>query len=235
MKPKVAFIGTGGTIASLGTGPLDVLEYGATGQRMRADEIVDMFPASREIAEVVSINYVNLVSSSIGFADWRGLVLACDRVVADHPDVAGIVIGHGTASLEETAYMLNLTVKVAVPVVLVGSQRPASALGSDAGMNLVGAIRTAASPEARQRWRRYALARARALRGRCTRRERARDDRQGDRPRAAGERSALPPAACWTMPAAAIAACPARTASAAGEESRRLSHGSPRSGRCRSR
>src|SRR6202020_2162632 len=67
----------------------------------------------------------------------------------DHPDLAGIVIGHGTATLEETAYFLNLTVKVAVPVVIVGAQRPSSALSSDAGMNLVNAIRVAASPEAR--------------------------------------------------------------------------------------
>ena len=54
-------------------------------------------------------------------------MIACDRAVAAHPDLAGIVIGHGTASLEETAYALNLTVKVDVPVVLVGSQRPSSA------------------------------------------------------------------------------------------------------------
>ena len=56
---------------------------------------------------------------------------------------------HGTASLEETAYFLNLTIKVEIPVVVVGSQRPASALSTDAGMNLANAIRTAASPQAR--------------------------------------------------------------------------------------
>ena len=67
----------------------------------------------------------------------------------EHPDLAGIVIGHGTATLEETAYFLNLTLKVSIPVVLVGAQRPSSALSSDAGMNLVNAIRVAASPEAR--------------------------------------------------------------------------------------
>ncbi len=59
------------------------------------------------------------------------------------------MIGHGTASLEETAFFLNLTLRVPVPVVLVGSQRPASALSTDAGMNLLNAIRVAASPEAR--------------------------------------------------------------------------------------
>jgi L-asparaginase len=57
------------------------------------------------------------------------------------------VIGHGTATLEETAYFLNLTLKTAIPVVLVGAQRPSSALSSDAGMNLVNAVRVAASPD----------------------------------------------------------------------------------------
>ena len=149
MKPKVAFIGTGGTIASLGAGPLDVQDYGLTGNRMHADEIIAMYPPLAETAEIVPVRYRNIVSPGIGFEDWRQLVLACDQAVADHPDLAGIVIGHGTASLEETAYALNLTVKVAVPVVLVGSQRPSSAMGTDAAMNLVGAIRTAASPASR--------------------------------------------------------------------------------------
>ena len=149
MRPKVAFIGTGGTISSVGAGPLDVQDYGATGVRLHADEILARFPELTLVADVIPVRYRNIISPGIGFADWQALVLACDQAVADHPDLAGIVIGHGTASLEETAYMLNLTVKVAVPVVLVGSQRPPSALGSDAGMNLVGAVRTAASPAAR--------------------------------------------------------------------------------------
>ncbi len=76
-------------------------------------------------------------------------MLLCEQLVAEHADLAGIVIGHGTATLEETAYILNLTLKVAVPVVLVGAQRPSSALSTDAGLNLVNAIRVAASPEAR--------------------------------------------------------------------------------------
>jgi L-asparaginase len=147
---KIAFIGTGGTISSVGAGPLDVQDYGASGNpRLHADEIIALFPAIAEVADVIPIRYDNIVSPAIGFPEWRGLVLACDQAVKDHPDLAGIVIGHGTASLEETAYALNLTVKVDIPVVLVGSQRPASALGTDAGMNLVAAIRTAASPAAR--------------------------------------------------------------------------------------
>ena len=148
-KPKVAFIGTGGTIASLGRGPLDVQDYGAAGNVMHADEILAKWPETALAADVIPIRYRNIPSPAIGFAEWKGLVALCQQLEKDHPDLAGIVIGHGTATLEETAYFLNLTVKVSIPVVLVGAQRPSSALSSDAGMNLVGAIRVAASPDAR--------------------------------------------------------------------------------------
>jgi len=148
-KPKVAFVGTGGTIASLGAGPLDLQNYGATGKVMHADEILARWPETALVADVIAVPYRNIPSTSIDFADWQALVALCDRLVAEHADLAGIVIGHGTATLEETAYVLNLTLKVSVPVVLVGAQRPSSALSTDAGMNLVNAIRVAASPESR--------------------------------------------------------------------------------------
>jgi L-asparaginase len=149
MKPKIAFIGTGGTIASVGAGPLDLQNYGATGQVMHADEILARFPEVMLVADVLPVRYRNIPSTAIDFSDWQALVKLCDQLVLDHPDLAGIVIGHGTATLEETAYVLNLTLKVSVPVVLVGAQRPSSALSTDAGLNLVNAIRVAASAEAR--------------------------------------------------------------------------------------
>ena len=148
-KPKIAFVGTGGTIASIGKDPLDLQDYGANGKVMHADEIVAKFPEMANVAEVLPVRYRNVPSTAIDFADWKALALLCDKLVAEHPDLAGIVIGHGTATLEETAYALNLTVKVSVPVVLVGAQRPPSALSSDAGLNLVNAVRVAASPQAR--------------------------------------------------------------------------------------
>jgi L-asparaginase len=149
-KPKVAFIGTGGTIASLGRGPLDLQDYGSAGNPvMHAEEILARWPEVNLVAEVIPVNYRNIVSPAIAFPEWKELAALCTKVVADHPDVAGIVIGHGTATLEETAYFLHLTVKVNVPVVMVGAQRPSSALSSDAGMNLVNAMRVAASPDAR--------------------------------------------------------------------------------------
>jgi L-asparaginase len=147
--PKIAFIGTGGTIASLGRGPLDLQDYGSIGNVMHAEEIVAKWPVVHQVAEVIPVKYRNIPSTAIDFADWKALVALCQQLPQEHPGLAGIVIGHGTATLEETAYFLNLTVKTAIPVVLVGAQRPSSALSSDAGMNLVNAIRVAASPDSR--------------------------------------------------------------------------------------
>lgn len=147
--PKVAFIGTGGTISSLGRDALDIYDYAAARNMLHAAEILDKWPETRLVADMMAVRYRNIPSTAIDYADWKALVGECHRLAADHPELAGIVIGHGTATLEETAYFLNLTVKIPIPVVVVGAQRPTSALSSDAGMNLVNAIRVAASPESR--------------------------------------------------------------------------------------
>ena len=149
MKSKVAVIGTGGTICSIGKGPFDILDYGANDTILHADALIDRFPEVRELADLIAVPFETVPSPRIFFPTWRELLWLCDGLIKEHEDLAGIVILHGTASLEETAYFLHLTLKVNVPVVLVGAQRPASALSTDAGMNLANAIRTAASPEAR--------------------------------------------------------------------------------------
>jgi L-asparaginase len=147
--PRIAFIGTGGTMASLGRSPLDIQDYSVIGQVMDAPTILKRLPEVAGIADVFPVPYSAVISSRIGFKDWRALVLQCDQLVAEEPGLAGIVIGHGTSSMEETAYALSLALKVPVPVVMVGAQRPASGLSTDAPMNLLNAIRVAASPEAR--------------------------------------------------------------------------------------
>ena len=148
MRPRVAFIGTGGTIASVGRGPLDLHDYTAAGKMLHAAELLERFPEAREVAEVVPVRFANVPSPKIAFPEWLELLRICDRLAAEERDLAGIVIGHGTASLEETAYFLSLTLKHPLPVVVVGSQRPNSALSTDAGLNLVNAIRVAACPRA---------------------------------------------------------------------------------------
>ena len=147
--PKVAFISTGGTIASLGTGPRDILDYGANQTMLHAAEIAARVPELAEVAEVMAVRFRNVPSYRVFFPEWQELVTLCSKLEAEHPDLAGIVIAHGTASMEETAYFLSLTLRTALPVVMVGSQRPASGLSTDANMNLLNAVRTAASPAAR--------------------------------------------------------------------------------------
>lgn len=143
---RVAFIGTGGTISSLGANPLDILDYGAQENMLDAAATLESVPEVQEVAEVFALPFASVGSPKVYFAQWKELVSLCASLVADHPDLAGIVIGHGTASLEETAYFLGLTLKVGIPVVVVGSQRPMSGLSTDAKLNLVNAVRTAASP-----------------------------------------------------------------------------------------
>src|SRR6516162_3078461 len=147
--PRIAVIGTGGTISSLGASSLDVLDYPDFGQKLSCEALLDRFPETRLVADPAVTTFRQVGSTEIGPSEWVELRALIHRIARDDPAVAGFVIPHGTATLEETAFFLNLTLAVAQPVVLVGAQRPASALGTDAGINLVNALRVAGSSEAR--------------------------------------------------------------------------------------
>src|SRR5258708_4683851 len=147
--PRMAVIGTGGTISSLGAGSLDVLDYPDFGQKLTSEALLDRFPESRLVAEPVPITFRQVGSTAIGPAEWLELRALIHKTAQDDPGIVGLVIPHGAATLEETGFFLSLTLGISQPVVLVGAQRPASALSTDAGMNLVNALRVAGSPEAR--------------------------------------------------------------------------------------
>jgi len=147
--PRIAVIGTGGTISSLGASSLDVLDYPDFGQKLSREALLERFPETRLAADPIALTFRQVGSTEIGPKERVELRATIHRIARDDPAVAGFVIPHGTATLEETGFFLNLTLAVAQPVVLVGAQRPASALGSDAGMNLVNALRVAGSSEAR--------------------------------------------------------------------------------------
>jgi hypothetical protein len=83
-------------------------------------------------------------------AVWRKLAARVQRAV-DDPALAGVVITHGTDTMEETAYFLNLVARTEKPVVLVGAMRPATAMSADGPMNLFNAVAVAATPAARDR------------------------------------------------------------------------------------
>ena len=146
---KVAIIGTGGTISSIGFGPLDLLDYAHTGKKMTVDQVVEKFPVVREAADLTLVPYKAVGSPEIGPSHWLDLVKAVHDAVAADPSLDGVVITHGTATTEETAYFLNLTLKVQQAVVVVGAQRPASAESTDAALNLYNAVRVAAAPQSR--------------------------------------------------------------------------------------
>src|SRR5438067_8977962 len=147
--PRIAVIGTGGTISSLGASSLDVLDYPDFGQKLSCEALLDRFPETRLVADPRPVTFRQVGSTAIGPADWLELRALIHRLAGEDTAIAGFVIPHGTATLEETAFFLNLTLGVAQPVVLVGAQRPASALGTDAGINLVNALQVAGCPGAR--------------------------------------------------------------------------------------
>lgn len=148
-RPCIALIGTGGTISFAGRDGLDVFEYMEFGRRQTVAEILARFPEVEAAAELELVDHAQLSSSGVTPADWLALVARIHEIAARAEPPDGIVLTHGTATLEETAYFLHLTLKCEIPVVLVGAQRPSSALGTDAGTNLLGAIRLAGSTEAR--------------------------------------------------------------------------------------
>lgn len=148
-KPLVKLIGTGGSISLQGSGRLDFTEYGYGGRHLTIEQMLARIPGVERFARVEPEQFENVASPEIGPQHWLALAKRVNRIFREEPDVAGVAITHGTATLEETAYFLHLTVKSDQPVVLTGSLRPPTALGTDADPNLLDCILTAASQEAR--------------------------------------------------------------------------------------
>ena len=145
--PVVWVLATGGTISGGGQSSTSLTQYRSGA--FSGEQLVSAVPAIAEHATVRVEQIVNIGSPNITFDDWLTLARRIDEIFSGDPDVAGVVVTHGTNTLEETAYFLNLTVRHDRPVVLVGAQRPATAISTDGPLNLLNAVRTAASPEAR--------------------------------------------------------------------------------------
>jgi L-asparaginase len=148
-KPRIAFLGTGGTISYTGRNSLDVWEYMEFGTRMSVSKILERFPEVADAAEIVPFDIRQVSSSGIVPDDWLALTAKIREIDQTRDDIDGIVVTHGTATLEETAYFLNLATKTTLPIVIIGAQRPSSGFATDAGSNLLAAVRTASSTEAR--------------------------------------------------------------------------------------
>lgn len=147
---RVLAINCGGTIASLGPTSTDVLEYIDHGERLPLAEILLRVPDLATVAEVEPMDFRKVSSSAITAADWLALRAMIQERCRD-AGIVGVIILHGTGSLEETAFFLHLTLNVAQTVVFVGAQRPLGAIGSDAPMNLFNAVRVAADAKSRGR------------------------------------------------------------------------------------
>ena len=147
-RPRVRIVATGGTIASIGPHRLDYMLYPESGKKLTISESLARIPEVEEIAEVQGEDFSSVGSTSVGPVEWIAMAQRINRIFREDTGVSGVVVTHGTATLEETSYFLHLTVKSTKPVVLTGAMRPPSALSSDADINLLDAVRVSACADA---------------------------------------------------------------------------------------
>lgn len=146
--PKVLVIATGGTIAGVQNAPGTLGAYRAG--TLTAEQIIASVPELPRYARVETEQFSNVASTFVTPAMWVQLSRRINAAL-ERNDLAGVVVTHGTDRLEETAFFLYLTVRSDKPVVVVGAQRPATGISPDGPINLLSAVRTAASPKAVQK------------------------------------------------------------------------------------
>lgn len=146
-RPSIRVLATGGTIAGAQTGE------GARGYKaaaFSADALIAAVPHLTDLAELNVEQIAAIGSQDMDDATWLKLADRAQAAANDHA-VAGIVVTHGTDTMEETAFFLNLVVRTEKPVVLVGAMRPATAISADGPMNLYNAVAVAAHAAVRSR------------------------------------------------------------------------------------
>src|SRR4051812_16388777 len=142
--PKIVVLATGGTIA--GAAGSDVQSAYTSGQ-VGVDQLLAAVPQAKKVAMLSGEQISNIGSQDMNDEVWLKLARRINELAAQ-PDVAGIVITHGTDTIEETAYFLNLVVKTKKPVVLTASMRPSTALSADGPLNFFNAVAVAANKDA---------------------------------------------------------------------------------------
>ena len=147
-KPNIVVLGTGGTIAGRGASHANTAAYACS--VLTVDEVLAVLPQAPARANLRAEQLLQTGSENF---NNEHLLLIGKRVsdILEDADVDGVVLTHGTDTIEETAYFLHLTLKSVKPVVVVGSMRPPSAMSSDASLNLYEAICVAGHPASRGR------------------------------------------------------------------------------------
>ena len=146
-KPNIVIFATGGTIAGSAESQT---QAGYDSGQVGVEVLINAVPQLEEIADVTGEQIANVGSQNMNDEVWLKLAKRINEL-AKSPDVDGMVITHGTDTMEETAYFLNLVVKTDKPVVLTGSMRPSTALSADGPLNIFNAVAVAADPDARGR------------------------------------------------------------------------------------
>lgn len=144
--PKVLVLTTGGTIAGAGGSATQLTDYASCA--FSGEEVVNAVPALKEFARIEAEQLAQTGSSNMTLAIWLQMARRINELLA-REDVDGAVVTHGTDTMEETAYFLNLVIKSHKPVVLTGAMRPPTALSADGPLNLLQAVAVAGSKEAR--------------------------------------------------------------------------------------
>jgi L-asparaginase len=143
--PSVVILATGGTIA--GTGVTSTTTVGYKAATVPVQALIEAVPELKKIATVRGEQVFQIASQNMTNDYWLKLAKRANELLRQ-PDVDGIVVTHGTDTLEETAYFLNLVTKSDKPVVIVGAMRPSTALSADGPINLYNAVLVAGSKEA---------------------------------------------------------------------------------------
>jgi len=143
-KPHIVILATGGTIA--GSAETQT-QAGYTSGQVGVDVLINAVPQLKDLARVTGEQISNVGSQDMSDAIWLKLAKRINELLADD-DVDGVVITHGTDTLEETGYFLDLTVHSSKPVVMTAAMRPSTALSADGPLNIFNAVAVAADPQA---------------------------------------------------------------------------------------
>jgi L-asparaginase len=145
--PNVTIFSTGGTIASQGSTNTQTTGYSVG---LGVQQLVDAVPDILNISNIAGYQVSNVDSGSIN----KTIVLSLAHMINEElakDEISGVVVTHGTDTMEETAFFLESTVNSSKPVIVVGAMRPATALSADGPLNLYQAVTLASSPAGRDR------------------------------------------------------------------------------------